>query len=713
MFLALIAATGACGRSAAPDVVCLSQARPPAADLGPARSLGHLPGGLEARLSPDGENGGWWLEWDLPAEAWVPGPVPGLALGPRPFQPLGRSPGGGQGELLLLDGEPLPRVPPDPEASALDPARVEALPVGSWTGGGDVIYLRVGPEGAPAGLVASVFVDAGYERDGTWHVRGAQRAGRGWILPTGARATWPVRIDPEGGLWLAAAAHGPRPIEGAGDTDGQPVELVVRLDGEPVFRRPLTPSPLPGLERFELRWSDAPSRPRARSAELTIEAEGAAALTLLHAPRLVGGARSARDPRPDLLVFLADTLRADTLELYDGRPGRQPLRTTPFLDGFQRESLAFERAWSPSSWTLPSQATLLTGLLPIQHGARATAHRLPSGATTLADVLHAAGYRTEAVTDGAYVSATFGLHHGFELFDEAFDDLEHALARGLDAIDWDDGRPLFLYLQTYAVHTPFEPGPAARARVGASERDWLEVLEEAARHAAEAEARGLDRLLDPGVRAGLAELERLYLAGVIELDQGFERFWGELERRGWPARGVLAFTSDHGEAFGEHGQLLHGATNFEEETRIPLLLRGPGMAPRVAVRAASLADLAVTLAELGGARPLTGGPGRSLLAPQPARPLFLEVSPASGAPSERAAVDRGGKWIWPLEGEPVYYDLEADPGELSPLTGDRERARALLSAFERWGTRARLDAEATEVSAADEARLRGLGYLGD
>ncbi|MEO0652704.1 MAG: sulfatase-like hydrolase/transferase, partial [Planctomycetota bacterium] len=156
---------------------------------------------------------------------------------------------------------------------------------------------------------------------------------------------------------------------------------------------------------------------------------------------------------PNALIFLADTLRADALGAYGSELG-----LTPELDRFAEAAATFTRAYSTASWTLPAQASLLTATQPYQHGATRIESSLGGDLPTLAEHLSAAGWRTAAVTDSYLVSSAHGLDRGFEIFIESEGrdpDIDRSIERALEAIDRDDGRPFFLYLQTYRTHIPY------------------------------------------------------------------------------------------------------------------------------------------------------------------------------------------------------------------------------------------------------------------
>jgi arylsulfatase A-like enzyme len=234
---------------------------------------------------------------------------------------------------------------------------------------------------------------------------------------------------------------------------------------------------------------------------------------------------------------------------------------------------------------------------------------------TLTERLARAGYRTGAVTDAGFVSRQYGFDQGFEWFLEHPETREQRLAWTLDAarefLARDDGRPVFLFVHTYRTHWPYRTG---------SDEDHHAHDELVARFQAE---------LEPGKPPDPAKLDAfaralvaLYRRGASELDALVGPWFDGLERAGWLRHGCFVFTSDHGEAFFEHGKSEHGGPPFEEELRVPLFLLGSGIEPRVSSANASLLDLTPTLAELAGIPADPAWCGRSLFRPEVERTTF-------------------------------------------------------------------------------------------
>ncbi len=355
------------------------------------------------------------------------------------------------------------------------------------------------------------------------------------------------------------------------------------------------------------------------------------------------------EARPSILVVLVDALRPDHLGCYGyGRP------TSPEIDRLAARSVRFSQAVAVSSWTKPSVPSLFTSLYPSQHGVLEGSARggpraaesdvLPEEARTLAEALRERGYRTAAFVHNAHLRPAFGLAQGF---DEYLDSDESAPAMIRRVLAWMDGErsetgtsPFFVYLHVLDVHWPYEPPPEAARALGAEagERPDDYALREAVN-------RGL-------VRLSPEEVERIVLRYDAEI-RGVDAALGELldglEERGLLERMVVAFTSDHGEAFLEHGTLGHGADLYEESLRVPLILKLPGArgAGRVVAERVTTLDLMPTLLELAGVAPVEAGAaaGRSLTrflderGRGEATPSFAEVRHGRRA---RQAVVRGG-----------------------------------------------------------------------
>lgn len=345
---------------------------------------------------------------------------------------------------------------------------------------------------------------------------------------------------------------------------------------------------------------------------------------------------SWREPaRPSVVLLVVDALRPDHLGCYGyGRP------TSPEMDRLAARSVRFAEAVSVSSWTKPAVPSLLTSLYPSQHGVWEGSGRNPEGglesdvlgeeAVTLAEVLAGAGYRAAAFVRNAQLRAAFGFAQGFE----AYRELESSGAELVErALEWLDevrrespSAPVFVYLHLLDTHWPYEPPPEAAAALGAApgERPDDFALREAVN-------RGIVAL---GTEQ-LWEIVLRYDAEIRGVDRAVGRLAAGLEERGLFEGSVLVLTSDHGEAFLEHGRLGHGGDLYEESLRVPLLLKLPGSrgAGRVVQARVTTLDVMPTILELAGLRPEARAScaGRSLLrflgegSGGPAGPTFAEV----------------------------------------------------------------------------------------
>jgi len=439
---------------------------------------------------------------------------------------------------------------------------------------------------------------------------------------------------------------------------------------------------------------------------------------LLAAAALAVAGCGAREPlsRPSVLLITLDTTRADHLGMYGAaRP------TSPRLDELSRESAVYERAYAPSTWTLPSHASLFTGKYPKSHGARydengplvlgdaiagpanwkrIRARSLASGERTLAGLLGAAGYRTGAVVGGPWMKRVFGLDRGFEHYDDSgIERLNGRLAGSVTdaAIAWVEslhGQPFLLFLNYYDPHTPFNPPSGFVSAVASPEERP---------HGAARNQRELDILYDAEIRYMDSQIGRL-LDRLRELG---------LYRDLW-----IIVTADHGELLGEHGLTGHGRTLYEGELRVPLLVKpSRGDAPTGRLRErVQLTDLfPMILQRVGVAVPAdTQG-----VFPRGDRPAIAEVDPvpdAGPATNWRAILDGDEKFLESSAGDRLLFDLARDPAEAHELAAERpERAsalaRVLASSFAALPEAPAAGLEARSVDAETQRALESLGYL--
>lgn len=392
---------------------------------------------------------------------------------------------------------------------------------------------------------------------------------------------------------------------------------------------------------------------------------------------LLGGCSLREKVAPaasNLVLVTLDTVRADHIGCYGYAAAE-----TPWLDRLAAEGVRFEQASAPVPLTLPSHASLLSGLLPPHHGLRNNgAGSFPDGRETLATLLSGQGWRTGAFVGAFVLDRRFGLSRGFQTYD---DEIERApgatmaleaerpgrevMDRALSWLGQDASKPFFLWVHLYDAHAPYSPS---------------------------------------------------YDGEIAKVDEQVGRLLQELERRGLSDSTVVAVAADHGEGLGEHGELTHGLLLYEPTLRVPLLVKGPGLAPRVVETPVSLADLGPTLAGLAG-KALPGTlDGRDLSAalregkePAPADVYAETQYPAVFGWSALSALRRRNlKYI--SSPKPELYDLDRDPKEAANLAGSQttDGFAGRLAEIESGA----VETQKLPADAETRSRLASLGYLG-
>ncbi len=655
--------------------------------------------GLQVRLEPAPD--GAWMSTEIRREDWEWREGMGLWGADVPIQGVGIPPDGSPPQRLLADGVERRHFP------ISQYTRTTELEPGSFLTRRGRILLRVADgEEPPRSARLSLYVARGRRGAEAWRVRGQRFSGEGFSVWPGETWSVPVRLVAPCELRFATCVE---PGLEEGGVGGQ-VRFVVEVDGETVFEH------VEESDRPRSAWHAVSLPPKSGPVEVGFRVEGPWASTAFLAPVVVPKTVPEQSRRPDLIVFLADTFRADNLAAYGGT-----LDLTPHMDRFAESSLRFRRAWSVATRTLPAHASLLGGVFPRQAGVRGASEALPEELVTVAEVLSRAGYRTGAVTDSVIVSQKFGMDQGFEWFDEEHGTFESTLERVRSFLDADDGRPVFLFIQSYRAHTPYVASDETRKSVGArlglegEYEDWSERLKH---EVLRSDAPDLDSELARGI---IAQIERHYRAGVHDLDRGFGQLEAELGERGLLDSGYFVVTSDHGEAFREHDALYHGGRVWEELIRIPLLATGPGLEPGDVQRPVSLVDLPATLVAWAGLPRPSEWVGRPLLAGEDARAVFAFQCWREPSASTVAVIDGGRKLIGSedletLASEGAYFafDLEADPRELDNLLESHPSwqgslVEESLGALEvlmapLYGTRA------AELDPEKRAQLRAMGY---
>jgi arylsulfatase A-like enzyme len=426
--------------------------------------------------------------------------------------------------------------------------------------------------------------------------------------------------------------------------------------------------------------------------------------------------------RPNLVVYVVDTLRADHLGCYGyERP------TSPRLDAFAREAVRWSEARAQSSWTKPAMATLLTGHYPITHGADLRARGLAEGIESIGGRLAAAGYESAFFTTNPTVTASFGFDRGFSTY-RYLSRAEGRRRRSVGAdeihaevVDWlarrDVAKPFLLVVHTLDPHDPYFPGEPYKSRFAP------DVDPEIAGYVRGEE---LALLAEEPARERARQMRALYDAEIAQNDAAFGALLDELDRRRLAPTTAVLFTSDHGEEFFDHGGWRHAETLYEEVLRVPLLLRLPGGAHggRRIDAPADQIDVAPTLLDLAGVAVPAELPGASWLpalagnAPPGGESLaWLEHPSLSLASATRDGwkwIRNRGAWRPPLtRGPDELYHLARDGGERVDLTAKEPRRRHWLAGRLAAAVARHRRAAGAEVPIDPELdrALRALGYL--
>lgn len=397
--------------------------------------------------------------------------------------------------------------------------------------------------------------------------------------------------------------------------------------------------------------------------------------------------------RPNLLLITLDTTRADHLGAYGYGRAR-----TPALDSLAERGTVFTRFFTSVPLTLPSHATILTGLLPPEHGLRVNAAgRLSGEIPTLAEFFLGRGYRTGAFVAAFVLDRKFGLDRGFQTYDdydvpqagEIYDESAMYRYRRGDrvadaALAWleqDDGRPFFCWVHFFDPHRPYYfPAPPGEGAEGAYDRE------------------------------------------IAFMDSQVGRLLGFLRERGIEEETVVIAVGDHGEGLGDHGEDEHGLLLYNPVMRVPMIFAGSGGREGLGEipTLLSTADILPTILDLLGGEPPGEISGRSFAPALRGEEMedgeaYLETefplteygwSPLAGLIS--------GEWKYIRAPRKELYNLDEDPGEtvnrIDHRPGSAEQLERRLAEIE--AAMNRRETASAELGEKERAILESLGYLG-
>ncbi len=405
----------------------------------------------------------------------------------------------------------------------------------------------------------------------------------------------------------------------------------------------------------------------------------------------------------NIVLITIDALRADHLGCYGYQKG-----TSAFLDTLAYNGVVFQNAFSVSSWTAPSTASMFTSLYPFQHGVvtgiaaterlqkkryKMELNSIPREATTIAECLKRNGYRTFAVTDNHNICRAEG-------FDQGFDKFENYNYRTAEAVNaalkkWKkeivSRGPYFLYIHYNDPHSPYHKR-------------------------------------SPWFKEQGSELLNKISAYDSEIGYVDDKIKEMFDLFGWDNHALVIITSDHGEEFLEHGGWMHGSTLYNELLHVPLIVYLPGKAygPRKIETNVSILDIAPTVIELAGIPSRGEGEGKSLV------PFLEDRAPAAeerylfGHLSrkmdeygkdvlKRSVVHGDWKYIVTSPSREEVFNLKDDPGEqanrIAAARTIAERLKAALYDFEKNCKKNKQRKIGLYLNRKTLEKLKSLGYL--
>jgi len=444
------------------------------------------------------------------------------------------------------------------------------------------------------------------------------------------------------------------------------------------------------------------------------------------------------EDKPNIMLITMDTTRADHLSCYGYHKN-----TSPHLDTLAQEAVRFENAYAPSPWTLPSHASLLTGIYPAQHGAHwddeSVKANWPAGLAeqykTLTEILVDNDYKTAGVIGAPFCHSSFGLAQGFKYYDDALvnviPDLEHftlfkilsrwfllmdiATKKGLNGcriasqinklvFSWLDKHsqdPFFLFIHYYDPHAPYLPPDGYSLLFREDENTEITESERHKRY-----------------------LLSQYDGEIAYLDYHLGKIFEKLKELKIYDSTMIIITSDHGEFFGEHECWTHGYELYQEVLKVPLIIKYPSNYVKTGVyqERVSLVDIMPTILYVLGLpipKEVQGAAlceGESKVMAEVYRHAYRSIPEweLKFARDLQSLYLGNYKYIKDMNGQGELYDIVNDPRELRNLINIMpEEAEKMELKLTEWlpHVESHLPNKEVKLDKATEETLRALGYL--
>ncbi|GAK57395.1 sulfatase [Candidatus Vecturithrix granuli] len=429
-----------------------------------------------------------------------------------------------------------------------------------------------------------------------------------------------------------------------------------------------------------------------------------------------------RSSKPDILVYVVDTLRADHVGCYG-----YERNTTPNIDRFAQESAIFTNAYAADSWTKASAATIVSGLLPKHHETVTKKDKLPDRIVTLAEMLKENGYYTIGFTANGNFGNVFGFSQGFDEFRRFVDRQPVTLSIMSDVLNKSiipflqeyatvkDRKPLFLMIWTMDPHDPYTPDESVKNLFDIDQYEPINTYDEKFLWKIQA------GILQP-TSSQIEYIKTRYDQEVYFNDRTFGELLDTMKSVGLYDNAFILFTADHGEEFWDHGGVGHGRTLYNDQVKIPFIIKATQIPAGSYSRLVQHIDVYPTILDIIGGEEPYPLDGISLLhTPNPERTLFLEedfdsnVLTASVNPEKKIIFNR--QFHRPGVAEPVpafevfnFNDIDEQNNLGLNTLNDEFRFHELFFFINKENT---LNFEHTEAEIPPELdeQLRDLGYV--
>jgi arylsulfatase len=420
------------------------------------------------------------------------------------------------------------------------------------------------------------------------------------------------------------------------------------------------------------------------------------------------GCGPTRSDRPDIFLIVIDTLRADHLGCYG-----YSRDTSPTLDSLAAEGTVFTRFQALSPWTLPSCATIWTGLTVRSHMAgkrELVTYGLHEDLDNIATVLGPEGYINLGFVNTVLLSREMGFANGFDHYSCALHGHGRARETVDEVLDWlhenrGNPNPKFVLIHLFDVHAPYDPPEGFDTTFSPEGAEGLTEWR-------------TDSLDGSIITDDCDHFVDMYDGEIAWVDSQLARLFAELRRSGMADNAVILVTSDHGEEFLDHGLFSHSHTLYQELLHVPLIVAGTGIPAGVEDSiSCGQYDILPTIAAVAGVPVPDRVEGVDLFADPPRD----RIVPASGVIRGHFQTGPNEDYesmcsvlSWPhkaivnfVTGDEAMYDLVADPGETVRMEVDSALMRELEYY---WATPPAVSPPVINNDGV-EGNLRDLGYI--